>query len=158
FHQSDYNVSFERVEIVNFNKQYMKRLEAVTFKYNRTCAVVNATWILNINFGYNLNTITQAYRFASNEYRLFPLRLQLNACEAVKKNVVGLKRLTYCGNFTGCPILKDQLILMCNWTPDEAHFPPFVPDGNYMLEIQGLFKTFDLYTLRVYFTIFRPIV
>ncbi|KAF2892079.1 hypothetical protein ILUMI_14094, partial [Ignelater luminosus] len=50
--------------------------------------------------------ITQAYKFASNEYRLFPLRLELNACQAVNKNIVGLKSLTYCGNFTGCPLLK----------------------------------------------------
>ncbi|KAF2894312.1 hypothetical protein ILUMI_11860, partial [Ignelater luminosus] len=107
FHQSDYNVTFERVEIVNFNKRYMKRLEAVTFKYNRTCAVVNATWMLNVNTGYSSNVVVQAYRFASNEYRLFPaLRLELNVCEAINENLIGLKRLKHCSNFTGCPFLK----------------------------------------------------
>ncbi|KAF2887567.1 hypothetical protein ILUMI_18606 [Ignelater luminosus] len=141
-------MTFERVEIVNFNKRYMKRLEAVTFKYNRTCAAVNATWILNINVGYNLNVVIQAYKFASNEYRLFPMRLQLNACEAINKDVAGLK-----GYF-----LQNQLITFCNWSPDQAHLPPFMPNGKYMLELQGLFKTSEIYLLRAYITIYRSIV
>lgn len=48
-------MEFERVEIAYFNKQHLKRLEAVTFKYNRTTAdaVVNATWLFNTDVGYN---------------------------------------------------------------------------------------------------------
>ncbi|KAF2902472.1 hypothetical protein ILUMI_03712, partial [Ignelater luminosus] len=102
--------------------------------------------------------VTQAYKFASNEYRLFPLRLQLNACEAINGNVVGLKDLTRCGNFTGCPFLKNQLVRVCNWFPDQAHFPPFIPNGSYMLEVQGLFKASELFLLHGYVTVHRPIV
>lgn len=51
----------------------------------------------------------QAYKFASNEYRLFPLRFEISFCDAVKKNVIGLQGLTRCGNFTGCPLLKVRI-------------------------------------------------
>ncbi|KAF2894314.1 hypothetical protein ILUMI_11862, partial [Ignelater luminosus] len=50
--------------------------------------------------------VIQSYKFASNEYRLFPMRMQLNVCEAIDEDVVGLKSLTKCGNFTGCPFFK----------------------------------------------------
>ncbi|KAF2897720.1 hypothetical protein ILUMI_08456, partial [Ignelater luminosus] len=50
--------------------------------------------------------VLQTYKFASNEYRLFPIRFQLNFCEAFNRNVAGFHSLTRCGNFTGCPFLK----------------------------------------------------
>ncbi|KAF2890685.1 hypothetical protein ILUMI_15488 [Ignelater luminosus] len=156
FHQNDYKMEFERLEVVDFNKQHMKRLEIVTFKYNCTCTVINATWMFNTDVGYDYNVVTQAYKFASNEYRLFPLRLQLNGCEAFCENVGGLKRLT-CGNLTGCPILKNKLQTICNWSPDPARFLPFIPDGKYMLELQGFFQTSELYRLRFYASVYCAI-
>ncbi|KAF2895563.1 hypothetical protein ILUMI_10611, partial [Ignelater luminosus] len=50
--------------------------------------------------------IIQAYRFASNEYRLFPMRFQISVCDALKSNFAGLQRYRRCGNFSGCPFLK----------------------------------------------------
>ncbi|KAF2891819.1 hypothetical protein ILUMI_14354, partial [Ignelater luminosus] len=106
FHQNDYKLNFERIDLVYFRKQYLQHFNIVTFKYNRTSAVINATWTFHVDVGYDHNVIVQAYRFASNEYRLFPIRLQLNVCDAIKGNVIGLGNVIHCGNFTGCPFSK----------------------------------------------------
>ncbi|KAF2897248.1 hypothetical protein ILUMI_08921 [Ignelater luminosus] len=157
FHQNDYKLKFERVELVRFNKQYLKKLEVVTYKYNRTSPVVNVTWMYGTDLP-DYDAVVQAYRFTSNEYRLFPLRFQMSVCGAIKTSAAGLQTLTHCGNFTGCPFLKDVPTRACNWSPDETRFPPFIPDGEYMLEIQMIFRNAELYVLRAYSSIYRPIV
>ncbi|KAF2885076.1 hypothetical protein ILUMI_21079 [Ignelater luminosus] len=182
FHQNDYKVKFERVELISYKKEYLKHFRIVTFKYNRTCAVINVTWTFAIDVGYNYNLLLQMYRFASNEYRLFPVRLELNFCEAIKANVAGIEGITHCGNFTGCPfikvrlkilslsqetlnfvtdfliILQEKIMHICHWQPDPARLPPFMPDGQYMIEIQGLFGSEEMYIARAYSTVYRPIV
>lgn len=50
--------------------------------------------------------MSQGYKFASNEYRLFPVRFQLNFCEALARDVTGMQNTLLCGNFTGCPFVK----------------------------------------------------
>ncbi|KAF2893727.1 hypothetical protein ILUMI_12445, partial [Ignelater luminosus] len=50
--------------------------------------------------------IIQCYKFASNEYRLFPIRFQINACSVISNNIIGITGFFKCGNFTGCPLLK----------------------------------------------------
>ncbi|KAF2888696.1 hypothetical protein ILUMI_17477, partial [Ignelater luminosus] len=47
--------------------------------------------------------IFQAYRFASNEYRLFPLRFQMLVCDIFDNNMAGIGNITKCCNFRGCP-------------------------------------------------------
>ncbi|KAF2893346.1 hypothetical protein ILUMI_12828 [Ignelater luminosus] len=158
FHQNDYKLEFERVQIIHFKKQYMKKCEAVTFKYNRTTAVINMTWEFTADVGYNYNLVFQAYKFASNEYRQFPIRFQVNVCDAMKENFMGSQDFTRCGNFTGCPFLKNRTYRICNWSPDEAHFPPLIPNGRYMVEIQALVRTEEMFLARGYGTIYRPIV
>ncbi|KAF2903384.1 hypothetical protein ILUMI_02802 [Ignelater luminosus] len=157
FHQNDYKLKFERTELVRFNKQYLKKLEVVTYKYNRTSPVVNITWLFRIDVN-DYDVIVQAYRFASNEYRLFPARLQVGVCGSIKTGAAGLQTLMHCGNFTGCPYLKDVPTRACNWSPDETRFPPFLPDGEYMIEIQAIFRNAELYVVRGYGSIYRPIV
>ncbi|KAF2881830.1 hypothetical protein ILUMI_24331, partial [Ignelater luminosus] len=51
--------------------------------------------------------VVQAYKFASNEYRLFPLRFEFNFCDAMfKYNMFGFKNLQDCGNFSKCGVEK----------------------------------------------------
>ncbi|KAF2885077.1 hypothetical protein ILUMI_21080 [Ignelater luminosus] len=102
--------------------------------------------------------VFQSHRFASNEYRLFPIRLQLNACAAIKADAGGIGSITHCGNFTGCPFVKEKTMHICHWQPDPAHLPPFIPDGQYMIELQGLFGSEEMYIARAYATVYRPIV
>lgn len=47
---------------------------------------------------------------------------------------------------------------ICNWSPDSARFPPHIPNGKYMVEVQGMFGTTELFLIRLYATIDRPIV
>ncbi|KAF2885193.1 hypothetical protein ILUMI_20980, partial [Ignelater luminosus] len=47
--------------------------------------------------------VVQAFRFASNEYRLFPLRFQVNLCTIFKLSIAGFAEILKCKNFTGCP-------------------------------------------------------
>ncbi|KAF2887610.1 hypothetical protein ILUMI_18563, partial [Ignelater luminosus] len=101
--------------------------------------------------------IFQAYKFASNEYRLFPMRFQVNACDAIKHNMGGLHTGTRCGNFTGCPFLKDIPTHVCNWSPDESKLPPFIPSGEYMIEAQAVFRNTEIFVVRAYGDIYRPI-
>ncbi|KAF2888010.1 hypothetical protein ILUMI_18163 [Ignelater luminosus] len=102
--------------------------------------------------------VLQTYKFASNEYRLFPIRFQVNFCEAFNKNAIGLQGVKRCGNFTGCPLSKNKAMIVCNWSPDASRFPPYIPNGRYMIEAQGLFRTTELYVARLYATVYRPIV
>ncbi|KAF2894624.1 hypothetical protein ILUMI_11548, partial [Ignelater luminosus] len=51
-------------------------------------------------------TTVQAYKFVSNEYRLFPLYFQFNVCEELAKNGFGLRNMLLCGNLRDCPIKK----------------------------------------------------
>lgn len=41
--------------MVRFNKQFVRRFDIVTYKYNRTTAVVNATWINAIDIEDNMD-------------------------------------------------------------------------------------------------------
>ncbi|KAF2887997.1 hypothetical protein ILUMI_18176, partial [Ignelater luminosus] len=50
--------------------------------------------------------IVQCYKFASNEYRLFPVRFQINSCSIFANNIAGVTGFFKCGNFTGCPLRK----------------------------------------------------
>ncbi|KAF2886551.1 hypothetical protein ILUMI_19622, partial [Ignelater luminosus] len=45
----------------------------------------------------------QAFKFMSNEYRLFPMRFQFNLCSYAEKNEFGLHTMFECGNFS-CPV------------------------------------------------------
>ncbi|KAF2879894.1 hypothetical protein ILUMI_26279, partial [Ignelater luminosus] len=50
--------------------------------------------------------IIQAYKFLSNEYRLFPMRFEVNYCKAFDLNLMGIRKSLMCGNFQTCPIVK----------------------------------------------------
>ncbi|KAF2893458.1 hypothetical protein ILUMI_12718 [Ignelater luminosus] len=52
------------------------------------------------------NILLQAYRFVSNEYRLFPIRFIFDVCDSLIKNELGIQNIYNCGNFTRCPIKK----------------------------------------------------
>lgn len=44
FEQHDYSITFERVQVAKYNKEYLKSAKTVTYKYNRTQAAVNGTF------------------------------------------------------------------------------------------------------------------
>lgn len=59
------------------------------------------------------------YRFASNEYRQFPMRFEVNLCQAIEKDILGTSKYAESGNFS-CPLLKVTnlevyIIVTCNF-------------------------------------------
>ncbi|KAF2888422.1 hypothetical protein ILUMI_17751 [Ignelater luminosus] len=102
--------------------------------------------------------IIQAYRFASNEYRLFPLRFQFNYCAGIENNIVGMSAPNKCAREKECPLKKDQIYRICNFTPNPSKMPPFIPDGRYMIEVQATYLSEEIYLTRGYLSISRPIV
>ncbi|KAF2888083.1 hypothetical protein ILUMI_18091, partial [Ignelater luminosus] len=100
--------------------------------------------------------IVQAYKFASNEYRLFPLRFQFNFCDLFIKDIGGVGSAK-CKNFVGCPSQKGKEYHICNFGPDASKLPPFIPNGRYMLELQGMYGTNEIWLAKVYGEVVRPI-
>lgn len=44
FQQNDYVVKMERVELVSYDTKFITHPAVTTYKYNRTCPAVNATF------------------------------------------------------------------------------------------------------------------
>ncbi|KAF2897275.1 hypothetical protein ILUMI_08899, partial [Ignelater luminosus] len=106
WYQNDCLLDPGHLEVARYDKRYIRYIQARTFKFNRTCAATNFTINFKINIGNNLEVISQTYKFASNEYRLFPIRLGLKVCKGIAANILGVANIEKCGNFTGCTFLK----------------------------------------------------
>ncbi|KAF2894424.1 hypothetical protein ILUMI_11752 [Ignelater luminosus] len=154
FRQHDYQFIIERADALHYDKRYMNYVKVIPFKCNRTNVALNGTFSFKINVGSELVVMVQFYRFASNEYRLFPLRFQDKFCKFFEENVTGFQRLLNCGNFVGCPLVSN--ITFCNFIPDESKFPPLIPSGSYRLNLHALYSNNELFVLEVYAKITRP--
>ncbi|KAF2887180.1 hypothetical protein ILUMI_18993, partial [Ignelater luminosus] len=107
FLQDDYIVNPERLELVNYNKNYLKHMKITTFKYNRTTTAFNISAIFRIDTAYeDIQLIFQAYKLASNEYRLFPIRFQTTFCYIYYQDLLGLKSFKGCRSDLKCPLQK----------------------------------------------------
>ncbi|KAF2891969.1 hypothetical protein ILUMI_14204, partial [Ignelater luminosus] len=95
--------------------------------------------------------LVQAYRFASNEYRLFDF------CAAMITNDFGLRGLTKCGNLTLCPFKKGKRVV-CNFTPDGNRFPPLIPAGSYKVDSVICKGEAEVLALELYAKISYPLV
>lgn len=42
--------------------------------------------------------------------------------------------------------------------PDEKKFPPYIPDGRYMVEMTGMHHSTEIWVGRGYAEVFRPFV
>ncbi|KAF2883655.1 hypothetical protein ILUMI_22527 [Ignelater luminosus] len=156
FRQNDYSIIFERIQIDRYNKEYLRTAKIVTFKYNRTQPACNATFEVLKDFGNNLEVIIQAYTFLSNEYRTFPMRFSLDLCKVIDANDFGLGDIVQEGLFSGCPI-KKGVIHVYNWKPNQSRFPPFIPNGQYKLEMEILYFSTEVFVMNAYGTVSRPL-
>ncbi|KAF2901656.1 hypothetical protein ILUMI_04534 [Ignelater luminosus] len=105
-----------------------------------------------------MQVISQAYKLASNEYRLFPIRVEVKLCKGIAADILGISSTGRCGNFTGCAFVKDRTYHTCNNVVKQDKLPPFVPTGDFMLEWTFLFKNTELYVLHAYGRIYRNFV
>ncbi|KAF2894423.1 hypothetical protein ILUMI_11751 [Ignelater luminosus] len=156
FLQHDYHFTIERADVHHYDKRYMNYLQAVPFKCNRTHVALNGTLNFKINVGSELVVMVQMYRFASNEYRLFPVRFQDKFCKFLEENVAGFQRLLNCGNFVGCPVVSNTNITVCNFIPDDSKLPPLIPSGSYKVNLHGFYSDNELFVLEIYGKITRP--
>ncbi|KAF2899714.1 hypothetical protein ILUMI_06460 [Ignelater luminosus] len=156
FEQHDYSITFERVELLRYNKEYVATAKIVTYKYNRTQPACNATFDILVDVGYDLEIIVQAYTFLSNEYREFPIRASLNFCKCLETNNFGMGDLVQEGLFSGCPMKKETLTVY-NWKPNSSKFPPHVPNGKYKLEMQAVYFSAEVFVMNAYGTVSRPL-
>ncbi|KAF2899203.1 hypothetical protein ILUMI_06971, partial [Ignelater luminosus] len=151
FEQHDYFLIFERGEVVSFNTKFVRNFRIRTFKYNRTQAVMNMSIDLKIDFGNNVKVKVEGYKFASNEYRGFPIVFERRLCSMINSDEFGLRNLYKCGNISTCPIKKGSYH-MCNWFPEESKLPPFVPIGSYKLEMTYMLDSEEVWVFNLYAT------
>ncbi|KAF2892852.1 hypothetical protein ILUMI_13318 [Ignelater luminosus] len=100
--------------------------------------------------------MVQAHRFASNEYRLFPVRFQDKMCKFLKANVGGVQKLLTCGNFSACPVVSNTNMTFCNYIPDGSMLPPLMQSGDYRVDFHGLYSNNELFVVEVYGKVTRP--
>lgn len=137
-------------------------------------------WTVYVTYGISnsLMQITyQVYKFASNEYRLFPLRFQTLMCDLYNKDIIGLGSFTKCRNYKGCPhekvlqtiifihptykafyLLQERNYTICNFTPDTTRLPPLIPNGRYKVVLEGSYGSLELWSQYLLIEITRPIV
>ncbi|KAF2886385.1 hypothetical protein ILUMI_19788 [Ignelater luminosus] len=105
-----------------------------------------------------MQVISQAYKLASNEYRLFPIRVEVKLCKGIAADILGISTMKRCGNFTGCAFVKDRTYHTCNNVVKQEKLPPFLPTGDFMLEWTFMFKDVELYVVHAYGRVYRNFV
>ncbi|KAK4878349.1 hypothetical protein RN001_010855 [Aquatica leii] len=156
FYQSDYSVKDDRPSVVSYNKQFMKEMSIVVFKYNRTTTVANITIVPLVDLTQdNMLSLVQIYKRYGNEYKTFPIRLMFNQCQALSNNVLGSATFK-CGKLA-CPMLKNIRQQACNWWPDHSRAPPLMPEGQYLARISSTYYKLDLVNIEYMFTVYRKI-
>ncbi|KAF2893728.1 hypothetical protein ILUMI_12446 [Ignelater luminosus] len=157
FQQNDYQCKPERGDIVSYNKTLLEYLKLRTFKYNRTCTAFNFSVNYKIDFGRKMEVSSQiSIKWHNLNFLISCYRFQLTVCEVFALNLIGMRSSNRCGNFTGCPLLKERHYHLCNFVPDLSKLPPFIPNGRYMFELQGVYLSEDIWLARVYGEVYRP--
>ncbi|KAF2881923.1 hypothetical protein ILUMI_24253 [Ignelater luminosus] len=102
--------------------------------------------------------IVQAFKFASNEYREFPLRFLINLCDLYAKDAMGIGRSGECRNFSGCPREEKKFYTLCNFVPDMSKLPPLIANGRYKIELQAIYNSIEMWIIAFYGEVTRSIL
>ncbi|KAF5287166.1 hypothetical protein FQR65_LT12295 [Abscondita terminalis] len=154
FVQNDYDVKNERITLNSYNKELLKELAVLPFKYNRTTRAFNMTIVSKVDIANNDVTVAiQTYRRYGNEFKIFPISLSYKWCLAMDENVMG-SAMTECG-IISCPIRKEIRQSICNWRPDYSHLPPLIPDGEYILTMNSTYHNRHLFHGEYLATVYR---
>ncbi|KAF2886257.1 hypothetical protein ILUMI_19916 [Ignelater luminosus] len=131
YHQNDYDVQIERVEVVWTNTSIARDAKLNYVFYNRSQKAFNASVYLLVNLSTDMTGVVQFYRFASNEYREFPMRVGANLCHEYAKNNFNVKELLKNrSNLIDCPLPKGYYYVRY-LVPDYSRLPPYIPRGRY---------------------------
>ncbi|KAF2886927.1 hypothetical protein ILUMI_19246 [Ignelater luminosus] len=136
FHQDDYDVEIERAEVAWYNKTFAKDVKFGYVHYNRTQRVLNGSIHILEDVSTKLTLVVQFYKFASNEYRFFPITVGANVCEEYEKNNFKIRDLlSKTSNIKPCSLKKGLYYIRNLVMNDFSHFPPHMPRGRYKLAI-----------------------
>ncbi|KAF2887779.1 hypothetical protein ILUMI_18394 [Ignelater luminosus] len=131
YHQNDYDVQVERVEIVWYSKSFARDVKLGYVFYNRTQKVFNGSAYLLVNISTDVTGVAEFFKFASNEYREFPMRVGANLChEYANNNFKAREILKNISNVKPCPAPKGYYYVG-NLVLDYSRFPPYIPRGRY---------------------------
>ncbi|KAK4878348.1 hypothetical protein RN001_010854, partial [Aquatica leii] len=156
FFQNDYLVKDVRSSFFGYNKQFLREMSVVMFKYNRTTNAINTTIHPLVDLTEdNWMIITETYKRYGNAFKPFPINVKLNMCRIFKNNIIGLGSFS-CGSVT-CPVLKGVTQHGCNWRVDYSRLPPFIPDGQYKMVSNSTYNGQYLFHGELSCTIYRKV-
>ncbi|KAF2904291.1 hypothetical protein ILUMI_01884, partial [Ignelater luminosus] len=152
FFQNEYDIKMDVARVSWFNTTFYKYIKADFVPYNRTARVFNSTCELLIDLNNDVILHIQAYKLMmmSNQYRFFPVTVNVNACAEYTKNTFGVKDiLSKVSNMRLCN-MKKGFYYIRNATPDFSKFPPHLPRGSYRMEANFTYYSSALFTLEFY--------
>ncbi|KAF2893626.1 hypothetical protein ILUMI_12547, partial [Ignelater luminosus] len=135
FKQDDYTLKLHIIRVARFNHSYVSDSRCDLRWFNRSTRVVDCNVNLIRDLTSNAQIDLQLYKFASNEYRLFPLQFAVNVCHEIKEDRFGvIEGLRSAINVElTCPLKKRRYIVK-NEVLDYTKFPPHIPRGQYMMQ------------------------
>ncbi|KAF2894356.1 hypothetical protein ILUMI_11817 [Ignelater luminosus] len=154
FYQDDYDVKIERVELARYNTSYLKDVKFQYTFYNRTQKVLNASGHLLVDVGRDATVTVQFYKFASNEYRFFPVAFDANACHEVAHNTFNLGvMLKNTSNITPCHMKKGLYYIRNLAFNDFSHLPPHFLRGQFKMDAEAHVSSASLFEIHFYVTV-----
>ncbi|KAF2901114.1 hypothetical protein ILUMI_05071, partial [Ignelater luminosus] len=97
----------------------------------------------------------QAYKFASNEYRLFPFQMNINYCKEQEHSVFGFDDVVKHTNCTlKCPF-KRGFYYVDKYRPDETKWPPHLVPGDFKLAITVTYQNQEAAQLAWYGSVIK---
>ncbi|KAK5638097.1 hypothetical protein RI129_012392 [Pyrocoelia pectoralis] len=134
FHQDTYTVEHDRIEILKYNKSFVRRPDFQVLYYNDSVhtKALNASGHFLTSIQNNLLLEITLYRYVGGAYRIFPINVTINGCDQNKRNIFGLQSILRHTNFKECPVPTGYLYLHY-YILEEDKFPPHLPYGKYKL-------------------------
>ncbi|KAB0792588.1 hypothetical protein PPYR_14547 [Photinus pyralis] len=134
FHQDTYVIEHDRIEILKFNRSFVRRPDFQVLYFNDTVKMkaLNASGYFIAPIQNKVKMEVTVYRFVGGAYRVFPINVTLDGCNENKRNLFGLQSIYQYTNFKGCPVPIGYLYLKY-YLIEYEKFPPHVPYGKYKL-------------------------
>ncbi|KAF5299806.1 hypothetical protein FQR65_LT09327 [Abscondita terminalis] len=132
---NDYYIKYERHLFKFYNKEYLKNVNVSYHFYNRTVRLLSWSLDLIKRIGTNMKFKFQTYKFASQEYRYFPVFYEDNPCIALKLDQFGSSMRNFNTNVLACPFEIGHYYLH-EANLNQSRLPPHAPRGQFMFDCE----------------------
>ncbi|KAF5283953.1 hypothetical protein FQR65_LT13645 [Abscondita terminalis] len=133
FAQNEYDVEFEKIEIVKYDHDIIDDLQISLFQFNDTSQGVNSSGTLKKDLGMDIKVNMDVSKLQeNNEFKQITAVSDVDMCDMINRNQFGLKDLLKYGNFTVCP-WKQAHYVVNNAMIDVSKLPPNAPPGKYVM-------------------------